>query len=430
MIKSLFTSFLLFSLLQFSFATPWLYEKYDRRCVSDSIVGSDSLVLFVSTSVEGLALKAYSSTNEEISLSIHPDDNTTFFYKPNYSSYPERDTLYFTEIENGIESDSVELILEFSLRPSVAIKEITEGRSAICFENELPEDSISLTAVVDSGVSVEWYYGEVNFGGWYSRDDIIFGESRFPMKRFESEGVSLITYNAHCSNGLFVNNDMLDVTPSVSLPEDKPFCRSSSGRYTVKAETDCDDCTYNWYYTADEGTPFCELFSSDEEFEEYMGLTISCEQCQDLGLCPAYDDEYDELEIGWIDNRRMVFKNKRVGVDTLSVIVTTEKGCSATDSIILTVEPPVYDEPCMYGRYTSILDQSPSIEIFPNPTQGLIQLESENSNFNIQVFNQTGREVLSTTDGSVDITNEPAGIYYLQIKQSGIESKIIQVVKE
>lgn len=80
------------------------------------------------------------------------------------------------------------------------------------------------------------------------------------------------------------------------------------------------------------------------------------------------------------------------------------------------------------------LDTSFGIKVFPNPTDGLLKLERENSdNINIQLIDMTGKVILSkktnNTRFEIDIRNQSSGIYNLIISDTN-NSVSTQIIKK
>ena len=57
-----------------------------------------------------------------------------------------------------------------------------------------------------------------------------------------------------------------------------------------------------------------------------------------------------------------------------------------------------------------------NISIFPNPSSGIFQIESNQEINQIEVFNITGQVILSFNSNTIDLSNQPSGIYLIEIK--------------
>lgn len=80
-------------------------------------------------------------------------------------------------------------------------------------------------------------------------------------------------------------------------------------------------------------------------------------------------------------------------------------------------EDEVYNASCECEGTVSILEREEEIRIYPNPTNGIINIRfAENVSFKITVYNVLGERILETDNQHViDLYNQPMGIYLLQI---------------
>jgi len=80
---------------------------------------------------------------------------------------------------------------------------------------------------------------------------------------------------------------------------------------------------------------------------------------------------------------------------------------------------------------TSILENNINIDVFPNPTTGVVYIENFDNPLNIKVINTLGEIVmekqLSISDNKLDLSAYTKGIYYLEInsKKQNITKKIV-----
>ena len=65
----------------------------------------------------------------------------------------------------------------------------------------------------------------------------------------------------------------------------------------------------------------------------------------------------------------------------------------------------------------NIIDINYGIEIYPNPTKGLFKIlnKSRNQITNIKVFNYTGKELINSSDTSLNLENNARGVYLIRI---------------
>jgi len=72
---------------------------------------------------------------------------------------------------------------------------------------------------------------------------------------------------------------------------------------------------------------------------------------------------------------------------------------------------------------------SNSINIYPNPTNGLINISTENTLNNVRILDFTGRVILTSKSKTIDLTSFENGIYFVEVKTNkGMSIK--KVVKQ
>lgn len=69
-----------------------------------------------------------------------------------------------------------------------------------------------------------------------------------------------------------------------------------------------------------------------------------------------------------------------------------------------------------------------SYQLYPNPTTGTIRLQGDIQQ--VQVYDATGRRVLKTSQRTVNITGQPAGIYIIHITNTTGKTSITRVIKQ
>ncbi|MDD2387711.1 MAG: T9SS type A sorting domain-containing protein, partial [Bacteroidales bacterium] len=67
------------------------------------------------------------------------------------------------------------------------------------------------------------------------------------------------------------------------------------------------------------------------------------------------------------------------------------------------------------------------ISITPNPTNGLINISGQGIN-NITIFDNIGKELISTKNTNIDLSKYPAGMYFVKISANNeiITKKLIK----
>ena len=71
-----------------------------------------------------------------------------------------------------------------------------------------------------------------------------------------------------------------------------------------------------------------------------------------------------------------------------------------------------YDAALSSNSFTSFKD----FVIYPNPTNGYLNIQSFESISNIKVYSSDGRKLLETQSTFLEISNYPSGIYFLTLE--------------
>jgi hypothetical protein len=62
------------------------------------------------------------------------------------------------------------------------------------------------------------------------------------------------------------------------------------------------------------------------------------------------------------------------------------------------------------------IESSPVITLYPNPTNGQVHIKTSELNWTgMTVLGVDGKELYSTTEKYVDLSNEPNGMYFVRI---------------
>jgi hypothetical protein len=114
------------------------------------------------------------------------------------------------------------------------------------------------------------------------------------------------------------------------------------------------------------------------------------------------------------------------GTYTYIVTITNNAGCSDTASVNVVVDA------CTGVEETAINENE--LNIFPNPTTGIINLNEEftiNNNFEIAVYNSYGEIIFQEKNSKIlDLSGYTNGIYYLTVKTDDmniINKKVILI---
>ena len=78
----------------------------------------------------------------------------------------------------------------------------------------------------------------------------------------------------------------------------------------------------------------------------------------------------------------------------------------------------------------SILENTPQIEVYPNPTSDILYLKNYDAGTSLVLLDIEGSMVkpIFPEKGYIDLRNLPHGIYLLQIEQIGLDPKTLRVV--
>ncbi|MDY0141925.1 MAG: T9SS type A sorting domain-containing protein [Bacteroidales bacterium] len=106
-----------------------------------------------------------------------------------------------------------------------------------------------------------------------------------------------------------------------------------------------------------------------------------------------------------------------LGNHLYSITVTNIHDCKSSDQITITIVP-ASDVPENIAN---------KISITPNPTNGLINISGQGIN-NITIFDNIGKELISTKNTNIDLSKYPAGMYFVKISANNeiITKKLIK----
>jgi hypothetical protein len=119
----------------------------------------------------------------------------------------------------------------------------------------------------------------------------------------------------------------------------------------------------------------------------------------------------------WNNNATTATTNAQV-TGTYSVTVTDQNGCEGTDAISVTFDP------CL-----GLSEQTISLVLFPNPTTGLLTIESSSAApMQVEVMNTAGQTLLTGSETSIDLSSVATGTYLVRVKQ-GNETQVFRIEK-
>ncbi len=131
------------------------------------------------------------------------------------------------------------------------------------------------------------------------------------------------------------------------------------------------------------------------------------------------DDPTTELKDGFVEGEPMEFRlmKKSTGEETILDVtfdmsmqntgqVFNDQGLSAISAINLT-------------GFENLLGFGTKINIYPNPTNGLIQIDGITGTSSIKIFNAFGEEVKhfeGLQSGEIDLIGQPKGVYFIRVE--------------
>ena len=74
---------------------------------------------------------------------------------------------------------------------------------------------------------------------------------------------------------------------------------------------------------------------------------------------------------------------------------------------------------------TGMTETTTNFRVSPNPTNDMLTIQGKSTNELVSIFDLTGTTVLSTTESTFNISQLPAGIYYVNI--NGTCQKVIKL---
>ena len=148
--------------------------------------------------------------------------------------------------------------------------------------------------------------------------------------------------------------------------------------------------------------------------------TLLVEELEEL-IATVYPDTTSEVTGGLPPYAKLFM----VRGDTISITVTDQNGCTATDQLVITS--------------TRLPLASSSIRVYPNPAQEFLYvefIENTGKEYQVSLWNNEGRRVYADKSEAaerkkkISIWNLPAGPYYLKVSAEGYDDYIQTVIVE
>lgn len=232
------------------------------------------------------------------------------------------------------------------------------------------------------------------------------------------------------------NTDTVTVTvntlPTVLAGDDATVCATESVTFTASGAE-----TFDWNNGIANGAAFEATISQTYivtgtdtngcESTDTLELTVNALPVPQLGSADTTVCTYDvpvtfNAGSGFVDyDWSTGAASQTISVSaagTYDVTVTDANGCEGSDEITLILDP------CL-----GIAEQTAELTLFPNPTDGWLNIQSNNAApLQVEVRTLTGQQLLSTNEPNVDLTALASGVYFVRVKQ-GVTDQLFRVEK-
>ena len=211
----------------------------------------------------------------------------------------------------------------------------------------------------------------------------------------------------------------------VWLPESHPLCSTTD---SVRLSTGIGMQSYLWTYddeTISESSWFYAFLPGEYTLfiEDFCGntatLTTLVEAVLDVNINTDCDENLNiatlSTSLQYEDNAQHLWST---GETTPTIEVTeggiysvevTFNGCTVEESIDITL-------PCFVSIDETHLNH---INVFPNPSNGVFQIESDYTIEKLEVINIQGASLFTTNVNTINLSNLSAGIYFLKMEIDG-----------
>jgi carboxypeptidase T len=295
-------------------------------------------------------------------------------------------------------------------------------------QNQVILDSIAFTlhGGLYAGQPVKYLLGIDN--GSFFRQDTIYKVFGYPITVLSDNGNSTVTnYTTSGSWGLSLNKF---VSPPSSITDSPPgnYSPNTNKSITTREIADLSAAVYAHlqYYTR---------FEIEKNNDKVQILISTNNGISWSPLCGRYETSpasfgglnpvYDGIQNGWvkedIDLSGYIGQNVLIRFSFSSNFTVQKDGFYFDDLLIRKIASPLP---------TSLVDKvriSEQIVLHPNPSAGLFYLHNpEQKSVELSVYNMVGQQILSKSiskavHSSIDIQNQPKGLYFLKLRFDGEE---------
>ncbi len=162
------------------------------------------------------------------------------------------------------------------------------------------------------------------------------------------------------------------------------------------------------------------------EDTDTVSITVNALPAVDLGEDTVTCANYGPITLNagagfaayqWNNNATTATTNALV-TGTYSVTVTDQNGCQNSDAIVVTFDP------CL-----GVDEQAVALVLFPNPTTGMLTVQStSNEPMQVEVMNTAGQLLLTSTETNIDLSSAAAGTYLVRVQQ-GNTTQVFRIEK-
>lgn len=162
------------------------------------------------------------------------------------------------------------------------------------------------------------------------------------------------------------------------------------------------------------------------EDTDTVSITVNALPTVDLGEDTVTCANYGPITLNagagfaayqWNNNATTATTNALV-TGTYSVTVTDQNGCQNSDAIVVTFDP------CL-----GVDEQAVALVLFPNPTTGMLTVQStSNEPMQVEVMNTAGQLLLTSTETNIDLSSAAAGTYLVRVQQ-GNTTQVFRIEK-
>lgn len=157
-----------------------------------------------------------------------------------------------------------------------------------------------------------------------------------------------------------------------------------------------------------DGDPDVLEFETDSDSGESYGWIATDDQDNILTLFDGNSNDFNGAEVGTCYIYGVSYYGELNWEAGINISTVTASNCWELSENFLTVIRELAD---------AVLEQTGvEVSVFPNPTTGLVQIQTSETILGIEVYDVAGRLAHSVTHNTLDISELPVGIYTLRIR--------------